>query len=643
MKITCFFESLVILLLFVSCNHNQKLEYALKASGSNRHELERVLEYYKGDSLKYSAACFLIENMPGHCSYLGDEINDYYREALNLFHSDLPPSVQRDSLLKLSRTKYASINGRKIQDIKIISSDYLIYNIENAFLVWKEKPWAQHLDFDEFCEWILPYKCAEYQSLDYWRDTLSAAFTDDLSDIYYDDETFHSPFRAVNTIRQEIIRKVKPVGMYRESGYPMLSASTLRNMTYGRCLDYVTLGVLTYRSLGIPAMIDETPIWGRYRAGHNWYVILGEKDEELKSEWDISSVPGSTFFPYQRIPKVYRNTYSPNIERIKYIKESSYQYPFSLFQQDITDQYFATTDVEIRMADNVRSVERYAYAAVFSGHNEDWRIVDFGHIKKRSVQFNNLGRNILYVALVYDGHNLVAAADPFIIHSNGELEFLKPRPDVRHDIKVKRKYYSSENVVNMRNRILGGSIQASDDRFFKHHDTILIIESTDIPDKIPVKCPVSYRYWRYCSPKGSYGNIAELAFFSPDSTVIEGQIISNLEKENASKAFDNDWLTFAESDKADDNWIGADFGTCQEIGYVRIVPRGDDNDIHPGDEYHLRMWDGHMWVTINKKMAVDNCLEYKNIIEGCLYSIHDATRGWDERPFIYRDGAIEWW
>ena len=76
---------------------------------------------------------------------------------------------------------------------------------------------------------------------------------------------------------------------------------------------------------------------------------------------------------------------------------------------------------------------------------------------------------------------------------------------------------------------------------------------------------------------------------------------------------------------------------------MRIVPRGDDNDIHPGDEYHLRMWDGHMWVTINKKMAVDNCLEYKNIIEGCLYSIHDATRGWDERPFIYRDGAIEWW
>ena len=82
MKLTCFIESLVILLLLVSCNHDQKLEYALKASGPNRHELERVLDYYKGDSLKFTAACFLIENMPGHCSYLGDEINDYYSEAL---------------------------------------------------------------------------------------------------------------------------------------------------------------------------------------------------------------------------------------------------------------------------------------------------------------------------------------------------------------------------------------------------------------------------------------------------------------------------------------------------------------------------------------------------------------------------------
>ena len=41
------------------------LKYALYAAGKNRGQLERVLDYYSNDSLKYKAACFLIENMPG--------------------------------------------------------------------------------------------------------------------------------------------------------------------------------------------------------------------------------------------------------------------------------------------------------------------------------------------------------------------------------------------------------------------------------------------------------------------------------------------------------------------------------------------------------------------------------------------------
>ena len=41
-----------------------RLEYALEFAGENRRELEKVLEYYSDDSLKYRAAYFLIENMP---------------------------------------------------------------------------------------------------------------------------------------------------------------------------------------------------------------------------------------------------------------------------------------------------------------------------------------------------------------------------------------------------------------------------------------------------------------------------------------------------------------------------------------------------------------------------------------------------
>ena len=54
------------------------LEQALELAGSNRCELEKVLEHYADDSLKLEAAKFLIRNMPGHYSYVDTAtINKY--------------------------------------------------------------------------------------------------------------------------------------------------------------------------------------------------------------------------------------------------------------------------------------------------------------------------------------------------------------------------------------------------------------------------------------------------------------------------------------------------------------------------------------------------------------------------------------
>lgn len=69
------FNLLFIIPLFfiASCSkHTKRAEQVLKQAGENRSELETVLDYYNqkpSDSLKYKAACFLIENMAYHYSY----------------------------------------------------------------------------------------------------------------------------------------------------------------------------------------------------------------------------------------------------------------------------------------------------------------------------------------------------------------------------------------------------------------------------------------------------------------------------------------------------------------------------------------------------------------------------------------------
>ena len=620
------------------------MKYALESAGPNRNELEYVLDYYKDEPEKYKAALFLIENMPGHYSYLGDAIDDYYTDAIDIMRSSLSPVEQRDSLLKLSDAKYLGLDNTIIQDIKIITAEQIIHNIDRAFDEWKNRSYCEHVDFDTFCEWILPYKCVELQQIDSWRDTLSNEFSNDLKQFIFDDETKNSPFRALDLVRNEILRKVKPYGVYTRSGYPMLSASTLKNMTFGRCADYVNLGVLTYRSLGLPVVIDETPIWGRYRAGHTWYVLLGEKGEELPSEWDISSVPGTPFFQYQRIPKVYRNTYSINRERVYYSKHSKLNYPFSLFQKDVTDKYFATSEISFPIDKNKGLVEDYAYIASFCGHNEEWKIIDYGEIIKGKVTFNKMGRNVLYVVLGYDGKRLKGLTEPFVLKSNGEIEFVIPKTEKRHNIDIYRKYYTSENVINMQHRVLGGEIQASNDKTFINATTIYKITDLKYPDKIPIDSVCSYRYWRYVSPNGSYGNVAELAFFDQDSINITGTYIGDNNVYNIHDAFDGDWLTYYDSKEPDGNWIGMDFKQPTRVSYIRIVPRGDDNYIRVGDTYELKIWDGNYWLTVDKRIADDNCLHYKNMIENCLYWIDNKTRGWDERPFIVEsNGEITWW
>ena len=77
---------------------------------------------------------------------------------------------------------------------------------------------------------------------------------------------------------------------------------------------------------------------------------------------------------------------------------------------------------------------------------------------------------------------------------------------------------------------------------------------------------------------------------------------------------------------------------------VRIVPRGDDNDICPGDEYELLYFDGDKWQSCGRKMADDNELHYDDIPSNCLLWLRDLTRGNDERPFLI-DGKenTDWW
>ncbi|MDR1699846.1 MAG: hypothetical protein LBR68_01470 [Lachnoclostridium sp.] len=110
-------------------------------AGENRAELEKVLAHYSGNpenALKLKAARYLIENMPGHYSYAGDGIHKYYAEIDSLLKTGMTAFDMIAESERLSE-KYPGLRRNVVEDLHIITAEYLIRNIDSAFKLWEEK------------------------------------------------------------------------------------------------------------------------------------------------------------------------------------------------------------------------------------------------------------------------------------------------------------------------------------------------------------------------------------------------------------------------------------------------------------------------------------------------------------------------
>lgn len=657
-----FFSLLVSLLLvaFSGCSKDTVyLHYALKAAGDNKSELKSVLKHYRTvdkDPQKLIAAKYLISNMPAHYSYRDTSaINSYYAKALEILGTGPGPDWQRDTLRRIGDALYAGLLKDYVSDAEVISAEYLIYSIDHAFRQWRTQPWSKHLSFDDFCEWLLPYKVTELQSLDAWRDTLSEHYSDSIRTVPDTDLNRSSIYGAIEIVRNEIHSKQSAIGhrvIWEDRGsIPMRSAATWVRMTYGSCIDYVTMGTAVFRSLGMPSMVDLVPSWGRNSDGHSWYVFPDDRGREQATINSLIMPAGMQFYPYERIPKVWRNTYEINREVVRYRNSSKYAYPFEMCQQDVTDRYNITSDLEIKTdKDKIKRLKdrKYVYIAMaINAGGPQWKVLDYGTLKKGKANFKKMGRNMLYIALGYDGRSLIPISSPFILRKNGDVEYLDNKDERKIVSKdLRRKYYESYNVVHMRQRILGGKFQCSDYPDFRNAVTLFTIESTEFPYRIELISGRPYRYWRYMTPDGSWGSISELSFYDMEGNRLNHKGIANPEagQDAIDRAYDGNLLSNFEINQPNGNWVGMDMGKPIDVKYASVSPRSDDNDVCPGNEYELLFFDGNAWCSLGYRKADGNSLHYDNIPLNTLLWMRNYTRGNNERPFVlHENDEIEWW
>lgn len=647
--ITCFY--LLLTLLACTSGHEKELEYVLELAGNNRSELEKVMEHYRNDPLKQDAARFLIVNMPGHGSYANARTDTFYSALDTLLTRHRDKANNPDTIDRLiAETGVLQEKIQNISDLHHIKSDYLIRSIDQAFDVWINEPYARHLDFDEFCEYLLPYR-VDNEPLECWRDSIVLQPQYNcLDSLGYFDGSEYSTFQACKILNDRLREECRP-WISRDKWPVTKGYHLLKKMPFGKCSDYAVLATFVMRAKGIPVAIDYTPQWPFSSMGHTWNVVKVNNGNNVVFG-GVDTNPGDPHRPDSKMAKVYRKTYAADRHSIGYLrgKEPVPETLRSPFIKDVTGEYFKGSDISVKLLFPPDEQRDYVYLHVFD--NQRWVAVSFAEIKRGSALFKTMGRDILYLPGYYIRNEEQPAAYPFYLDLRENMHILEPDLSRTRKLKLTRKFPFNNRLHYVSQRMVGGKIQASDRIDFKNAETFHTI--TKNPQGARILADINprqkkFRYWRYLSPDGSSGNIAELQFYH-DTTFInpQGKTIGTPgsyenKGDTFEKAFDGDPLTFFDGKQSDGCWAGIDFGRPTAVSSVGYTPRHDDNNVVPRQTYELFYYGEEGWVSLGMQTSTDYFVEYDGVPENALLWLRNLTKGQEERIFIHDGEHITWW
>lgn len=643
------FAQFLVLILFFSCTKNSELETALQFAGDNRAELEKVLSHYSknpADSLKLRAAEFLISNMVYHHTYEHEKLEAYYKEVIAVNDSETRAYLCRAKFDSLGRLYAMPHNELKIKyDILNIKADYLIDNIDLSMNDWHNNPWTQHLTFADFCEYVLPYRIWNEHYED-WRKKMRQRCLISIEWMNNIDDIYNSTYWAARFLNDTLVKNGQHFYSYIKASNLSNPCSVLENIKLGPCDDYVQLTVFAMRSCGIPITIDFTPQWPNRSMGHSWNVLFDESGKEIPLAGG-ESTNGFPNKPGDIMAKVFRRTYTYQNNSLFHINHSEkipdlFNTPYI---KDVTANYFSTVDVGIEL--NVKTKNKFAYLAVFN--NAQWIPIQWGKINNgNKVEFNAMGKNCVYLPIVYEMGVVKPAAKPFYINNKAQVVRISHKKNMQ-TITLRRKYPIKRTLYISSRNILGTTILASNSSTF--NDSVVQGIIKDDPkfdwDTLQTNCKKKFRYWRIKSSLKNNSNIAELQFIYCNQNITDtSRISSNLlvtSRNKANNLFDNNKLSFVELRRNMNEWISIDFGKPVAVDYFRFLPRNDDNAITPGDSYELMMWGETGWKSLIKCIAKADKLQFKNVPSGGLYLLRNHTKGKEERIFTYENGKQVWW
>ena len=670
--------------IILSCVNQEGVDKTLSLAGDNRTELEQVLAHYKnrGERKKYRAACYLIDNMKYHGSYgkieyLDNRIDSLAREADAAYYSDVKGLSHKEILSddikrkmdnagkeycrRLGQLEYDSVKytNRFHRDCQEINAKFLIEHIDHAFEMWETSPYAEHLSFDEFCEYLLPYRTIPgYRHLNNnveFHSWFGKYFTnvgcDSLGDYL---RLYHTTM--LNTHRYLGSFKYGP------TMNPGLSCTFYEDVR--DCYDMAHLCAGIFRSIGIPTYVAINLAYQDLNGMHVFCASM-DKDGSWKfydPEWLFEGT-NEEYMKKKRFMNIHRYSFSlPENSIVANCKQSNL-IPSTLKQlcEDVSSEANPIAKHNIKY--NGNKDYPVAYLASFSSIGV-LIPVTWGRKSGDTFSFDNVMLDRLYFPITYNNGRVTPFASPFMLKSDPSqnkgyryTEYTTDSDKTTTGICT-RKYPVKQSTKERIKKMVGIHVIASDNYDYSNCDTLAIIDFLPEPQlqDLPLKSYRPYKYYRIQTGSNDWLNLSEVYFLAPESYGYSNSLaaphlpkLPNAENDTTEYVCfrdvpEEEFLRRAENDG---NMQTISATSCVDLRFdeqrymtkVRFAPLNAENNIFPKHEYILYKWSDTGWKMIAHKQAIAHYLKFDSVQAGSLYWLKNITTGQEESPFVFDENG----
>lgn len=642
---TWILANLLLTLCIVSCgsmNMTQEeklLEMSLEMAGCNRSELEKVLSHYSDNPERLKAAQWLISNMPLHHSKTGSELTKYRRYYEIAADQTLNPQAIKDSLDSIygvpDLTKFDIV-----YDIQTLDSAYLVNNIEAAFEARERWPWGKNVRWEEFLEFVLPYRLGDEPLTD-WRKSIIAEYEDLIDSIASLPEASVPRIASDLLYKEWIWRKNFKWTSILPSG-PRIGPAIVEWKT-GTCREKADGMAYLLRAVGLPATLHIAPLRGELNGTHSWGAIYDSDG----SPWLPEQYTDSAYKSKVPAAKVQCETFSINRDTPLNAINMKLANPCLVnpFMRDETKWYLkpeqrAHFKVPISCIEGISDGDS-VYIALSS--RMEWVPVGIGVARNDTVDFGYVGDRTVCVAGIMKNGKFNVKSFPFktTVNHDKTKEFLIPGE--MQPINIYSKY--NLTVGDYTGRMTNGCFETSSSSDFSIVDTIHLIKES--PKRLFTSVITEdigrHQYVRYKSADKTCCNVSVIAFYEnrDDTIPMIGRILNapgfhpTDDKHDFLNAWDGNPYTSVNLKESSGGWTGLNFGKPRKIEKIVYSPRNRGNYIHSGYTYELFYFNGiEGWESLGRKKAFGDMIRMEAPAGALLY-LHCLDVGKDERIFEY--------